>query len=104
MVFGVRTNGKREGTPSKAVLLLHVNVNTCSMFHDELLQYTELLEKILHAEKDAHVTAESEAGSGHISTHFFKCSSFFFFFFVTFPQVSICSLKNVARRHSSCRF
>lgn len=85
MVFGVRTNGKREGTPSKAVLLLHVNVNTCSMFHDELLQYTELLEKILHAEKDAHVTAESEAGSGHISTHFFKCSSFFFFFFCHLP-------------------
>jgi len=77
-----------------------MNVNTSSMFHDELLQYTELLEKIPHAEKNAHVTAESEAGNGHISTYFFIYS----FFFVTFPQRSICSLKNVARKHSSYRF
>lgn len=36
MVVGVRTNGEREGTPSKAVPL-QMNVNTCSMSHDEFL-------------------------------------------------------------------
>lgn len=47
------------------------------MFHDEQLQYIKLLEKILHAKKDAHVTAESEASNDHISTRFLKCSFFF---------------------------
>lgn len=91
MVVEVRTKGKREGTPTKAVLLLHTNVNACSMFHDEFLQYTELPKKIIYAEKDAHVTAESECGNGCISTQFFKRS--FFFFFVTLPRRSECSIK-----------
>jgi len=97
-VFRVRTSGKREGTPSKAVLL-HVTVDTCSVFHDELPRYTVILEKILHTEKDAHLTAESEAGNGHTSTllNCFRCP----FFLLTLSQGSIHSLNGFARRHSS---
>lgn len=51
MVLRIRTNGEREGTLSKAVLL-HMNVNTCPMSQDEFLQYTELLEKAHCTEKD----------------------------------------------------
>lgn len=71
MVFKVRTNGEREGTPSKA-FRLHMNVNNYSMSQQEFLRYTKLLGKIHCAEKDTHVTAGTEDGHGHISMHFFQ--------------------------------
>lgn len=69
---------QKRGDTIKSCSLLHMNANTRSVFCSEFLQYTELLEKILHAEREAHVTAESEAANGGISLYFLK-SSFFFY-------------------------
>lgn len=83
---GVQSEDKWQERGDTIKSCSSVNVNTCSMFHDELLWYAVLLEKILHAEKDAHVTTESEVGSGHISTLFFFSNvlCLFFYFFIFF--------------------
>lgn len=51
----------------KAVLLQQVNVCTCSVFHEKLVQNITLPAKILHSEKYVLGAAESEAGICDIS-------------------------------------
>lgn len=87
MVFRVRTNGKREGTPSKAVLLWMLTLVQCSTMNSfGTLCYWKKSSTL----RKTHMSLLSQKLAVDISAHFFFFQMFFVYFFIFFFCCCCC--------------